>query len=112
LGISYLLAQRLPNLSNLDDAAMGATAAFALLFMGMMLMVSRRLAISQVIGFLVIENGIFMYQLTQTHDMPFIVEMGILLDVLVAVMIAGLFLVRIKMSFEHIDVTQLTNLKD
>jgi hydrogenase-4 component E len=44
--------------------------------------------------------------------MPFIVEMGILLDVLVAVMIAGLFLVRIKMSFEHIDVTQLTNLKD
>jgi hydrogenase-4 component E len=112
LGISYLLAERLPNLSSTDDAGMGATAALGLLFMGMTLMVSRRLAINQVIGFLVIENGIYMYQLTQTRDMPFIVEMGILLDVLVGVMVAGMLLFRIQKNFEHIDVTQLTRLKD
>jgi hydrogenase-4 membrane subunit HyfE len=44
--------------------------------------------------------------------MPMIVEMGILLDVLVGVMIAGLLLFRIKKSFEHIDVSQLTQLRD
>jgi hydrogenase-4 component E len=112
LGISYLLAQRLPNLANESDATMGATGAFSLLLMGMLLMVTRKLAVNQVLGFLVIENGIFMFSLTQTRDMPLIVEMGILLDVLVGVMIAGLLLFRIKKSFEHIDVTQLTHLKD
>jgi hydrogenase-4 component E len=49
---------------------------------------------------------------TQTWGMPMIVEMGVLLDVLVGVMIAGLLVFRIQKSFEHIDVTQLTELKD
>ena len=111
LAFSHLLAQNLPNLANAHDT-MGSTASLGLLFMGMLMMVSRKLAINQVIGFLVFENGIFMYSLTQTRDMPLIVEMGILLDVLVAVMIAGLLLFRIQKSFEHIDVTQMTHLKD
>ncbi len=111
LALSHLLAQRLPNLASANDT-MGSTASLGLLFMGMLMMVSRKLAINQVIGFLVFENGIFMYSLTQTRDMPLIVEMGILLDVLVAVMIAGLLLFRIQKSFEHIDVTQMTHLKD
>lgn len=112
LAISYLMAQRLPNLANETDATMGATGALSLLLMGMLLMVTRKLAVNQVLGFLVLENGIFMFSLTQTRDMPLLVEMGILLDVLVGVMIAGLLLFRIKRSFEHIDVTQLTHLKD
>jgi hydrogenase-4 component E len=112
LAISYLLAQRLPNLANVNDATMGSTASLALLLMGILMMLSRKLAISQVIGFLVLENGIYMYQLTQTRDMPLIIEMGILLDVLVMVMLAGVLLFRIQKSFEHIDVTQLTHLKD
>jgi hydrogenase-4 membrane subunit HyfE len=58
------------------------------------------------------ENGIYLFALTQTHGMPMIVEMGILLDVLVGVMITGLLLFNIKKSFEHIDVTQLTDLRD
>lgn len=112
LALSYVLALHLPNLVNANDASMGSTASLGLLFMGMLMMVSRKLAINQVIGFLVFENGIFLFSLTQTRDMPLIVEMGILLDVLVGVMIAGLLLFRIQKSFEHIDVTQLTHLKD
>jgi hydrogenase-4 component E len=87
-------------------------AAMSLLFTGVLLMLTRKLAISQIIGFLVMENGIYLFALTQTHGMPMIVEMGILLDVLVGVMITGLLLFNIKKSFEHIDVTQLTDLRD
>ena len=83
-----------------------------LLLVGMLLMMTRRLAVSQVIGFLVLENGIFLYALTQTHGIPLMVEMGMLLDVLVGVMIAGLVIFRLNRSFEHIDVTQLRGLKD
>jgi hydrogenase-4 component E len=89
-----------------------AGMALAELFTGMLLMLTRRLALSQVIGFLVLENGIFLYALTQTHGMPLMVEMGVLLDVLVGVMVAGLIIFRLNRSFEHIDVTQLRGLRD
>ena len=56
-----------------------AGMALALLLIGMLLMLTRRLAISQVVGFLVLENGIFLYALTQTHGMPLMVEMGVVL---------------------------------
>jgi hydrogenase-4 membrane subunit HyfE len=113
LGISYVLAQQLPTPSWLaQSGTMGSTAAFALIFIGMMLMVTRKIAVNQVIGFLVIENGIYLFSLTQTGGMPMLVEMGVLLDLLVGIMIAGLLLHRIKSSFEHIDVTKLTELRD
>jgi hydrogenase-4 component E len=112
LGVSYLLAAQLPGLSLADDTRIGAMAAMSILFTGILLMLTRKLAISQIIGFLVMENGIYLFALTQTHGMPMIVEMGVLLDVLVGVMITGLLLFGIKKSFEHIDVTQLTDLKD
>ena len=112
LGASYLLAAQLPGLGVEGDSRIGAMAGMSLLFTGILLMLTRRLAISQIIGFLVMENGIYLFALTQTFGMPMIVEMGILLDVLVGVMITGLLLFGIKKSFEHIDVTQLTDLKD
>ena len=112
LGISYLLALQLPGLPGDPDSRMGATAAMSLLFSGVLLMLTRRIAVSQIIGFLVIENGVYLFALTQTQGMPMIVEMGVLLDVLVGVMITGLLLFRIQKSFEHIDVTQLTELRD
>jgi hydrogenase-4 component E len=88
-----------------------AGMALALLLIGMLLMLTRRLAISQIIGFLVLENGIFLYALTQTSGMPLMVEMGVVFDVLVGVMVAGLVIFRLNRSFEHIDVTKLTGLK-
>jgi hydrogenase-4 component E len=112
MGGSYLLAAQLPGLVTDGDSRFGATAAMSLLFTGVLLMLTRKFALSQILGFLVIENGIYMFALTQTQGMPMIVEMGVLLDVLVGVMIAGLITFRIKKSFEHIDVSQLTELTD
>jgi hydrogenase-4 membrane subunit HyfE len=89
-----------------------AGMALALLFIGMLLMLTRRLAISQVVGFLVLENGIFLYGLTQTHGVPLVIELGIVLDILVGVMVAGLVIFRLNRSFEHIDVTQLRGLRE
>jgi hydrogenase-4 membrane subunit HyfE len=93
-------------------SSMAASASASLLLTGLLLMLTRRTALSQIIGFLVIENGIYLFAMTQTTGMPLIVEMGILLDVLAGVMIAGLVAFRIQKSFEHIDVTQLAELKD
>lgn len=112
LGLSYLFTRGLPTPAGAHQGWPGATAAISLLLTGLVLMLTRKVALSQIIGFLVIENGIYLFAITQTHGMPLIVEMGMLLDLLAAVMIAGLLIFRIKRSFEHIDVSQLAELKD
>lgn len=94
-------------IGNTGEAGM----ALALVLVGMLLMISRRLAISQVVGFLVLENGIFLYGLTQTPGMPLLIEMGVIFDVLVGVLVAGLVIFRLNRSFEHIDVTQFRGLR-
>ena len=85
--------------------------AVALLLLGMILMITRRLAVSQIIGFLELENGIFFYTIGQPHTMPIVVEIGVLMDVLSAVMLAGILVFKINRTFEHIDVAELKELK-
>lgn len=108
LTAGYFLA---PSIAAPLGHAGAAGMALALLLIGMLLMITRRLALSQIIGFLVLENGIFLYGLTQTHGMPLLVEMGVVFDMLVGVMVAGLVIFRLNRSFEHIDVTQLRGLR-
>lgn len=79
---------------------------------GLFLIVARRKAITQVIGFLVLENGIFTFGMTMLHEAPFLVEMGILLDVFVAVFVMGIAIFHIQREFDHIDADRLTILKD
>jgi hydrogenase-4 component E len=112
LGISYLLSAQFPGLLDDSDGRIAAMAAMSILFTGVLLMLARKVAISQIVGFLVLENGVFLFALTQTHGMPLMIDMGILLEVLAGVMIAGLLVFRIKKSFEHIDVTQMTELRE
>jgi hydrogenase-4 component E len=109
LAVAYFIAPRFAVTAMGNAGAAGV--ALALLLIGMLLMITRRLALSQVIGFLVLENGIFLYGLTQTHGMPLLLEMAIAFEVLVAVMIAGLVINRLNRSFEHIDVTELRGLR-
>jgi hydrogenase-4 component E len=112
LGVSYLLSYQLPGLPGDHESHLGAVSAMSILFTGVLLMLARRIAISQITGFLVLENGIYLFALTQTHGMPLIIEMGALLELLGGVMIFGLLTFRIKKSFEHIDVTQLSELRE
>lgn len=94
-----------------EEVSLSAIPAAGLILIGMILMVSRRLAVSQILGFLVLENGIFLYTISQPHSMPLLVELGVLLDVLAGTMLAGLLAFRIRDSFEHIDVTELRQLQ-
>ncbi|MBI5031341.1 MAG: hypothetical protein HZB51_12495 [Chloroflexi bacterium] len=85
--------------------------AFAGVLIGLFVTVNRRRALTQILGFLTLENGIFLLALLATYGVPFIVEAGIFLDVLVAVLIMEVFVYRIKENFDSIDVGQMGELK-
>ena len=74
-------------------------------------MISRKKAIGQIIGFLVIENGLFTAAVLSTEGMPMIVELGIFFDLLTAVLIMGILVFRINENFETIDLDKLKNLR-
>jgi hydrogenase-4 component E len=86
-------------------------AAVALVLTGCFLMVSRKKALMQVIGLLVLENGIFLAALTTVFGMPLVIEIGIFFDLLMGVFLMGLFVFRIRDTFDHLDVTKLRRLK-
>ena len=79
---------------------------------GLFLIVSRKTALMQVVGYLVLENGIYIFGMALAQEEPLLVEMGILLDVFVAVFVMGIAIFHISREFDHIDVDQLTSLKD
>ena len=86
-------------------------ASVALILTGAFLMVSRKKALMQVIGLLVLENGIFLAALTTTFGMPLVIEIGIFFDLLMGVFLMGLFVFRIRDTFDHLDVSKLRKLR-
>jgi len=86
--------------------------ALSTLFFGLYLIASRRKIITHVMGYMVIENGVFVLSLAVGNDMPMLVNMGIMLDIFASVLILGIFLNRIGDVFKDVDVDQLSNLKD
>jgi hydrogenase-4 component E len=93
----------------LSQATLGI-ACFVLLT-GVFLMVTRVKALAQVIGLLLAENGVFLAATVIPGGMPFFVEIALFFDILVSVMILGLFIYRINAIFTHIDVSKLSGLK-
>jgi len=82
------------------------------LFTGLVLIVSRRKAITQALGYLVFENGIYVFGIATVGEIPTLVEFGVLLDVFVAVFVMGIAIFHIHREFDHIDVDRLNLLKD
>lgn len=85
--------------------------AFAGVLVGFFVTVNRRRALTQILGFLVLENSIFLLALLCTYGVPFIVEMGVFLDVLVAVLILEVFTYRIKENFDSTEVDRMETLR-
>jgi hydrogenase-4 component E len=85
--------------------------ALSTIFTGLFLVVSRRKALTQVIGYLVFESGIYMFGITAVGEIPFLVEFGVLLDAFVAVFVMGIAMNHISREFDHIDADQLSSLK-
>ncbi len=86
-------------------------AAIFLILNGLFLMISRRKAVMQVLGYLVLENGIFVFGLSAVTHTPLLVELGVLLDAFVAVFVMGIAVFRINREFSDIAVDQMDALK-
>jgi len=85
--------------------------SISIILIGLFFMISRKKAIGQIIGFLVIENGIFITAMFVTDGMPFVVDMGIFIDMITAVLIMGVMVFRINEKFDSINIDKLKNLK-
>ena len=86
--------------------------ALSSLFTGLYFIATRRKIITHVMGYLVIENGVFVLSLAVGNEMPMLVNLGIMLDIFASVLILGIFLNKIGDYFKDVDVDQLTSLKD
>jgi len=86
--------------------------ALACVLLSFMMMITRAKAIPQVVGFLSMENGLFFAATSATYGMPMVVELGIALDVLVGILILGVFMFQIREQFDSLDIRHLEKLKD
>ncbi|MCP9473585.1 MAG: hydrogenase, partial [Nitrospira sp.] len=86
--------------------------ALAIVLIGLFTMIARQKAVTQLVGFLVVENGLFLGATAATHGMPFVVELGVFFDVLVAALIAGIYTNRLQDAFDSVDTSHLTGLKE
>jgi hydrogenase-4 component E len=86
--------------------------ALACVLLSFMMMITRSKAVPQVVGFLAMENGLFFAAVAATYGMPMVVELGIALDVLVGILILGVFLFQIREQFDSLDIRHLERLKE
>jgi hydrogenase-4 component E len=86
--------------------------AMACVMLSCLMMITRRKAIPQVVGFLSMENGLFFAATSATYGMPMVVELGIALDVLVGMLILGVFFFQIREQFDSLDLKHLEKLRE
>ena len=86
--------------------------AIAVILLSFLTMIVRRKAMSQVVAFLSMENGLFFGAMSATYGMPMVVELGVALDVLVAMLVLGVFFFQIREQFDSLDLHHLESLKE
>jgi hydrogenase-4 component E len=86
--------------------------ALATVMIGLLMMITRKHAVTQIIGFLALENGLFFAATSATYGMPLVVELGVALDILIAAFIFGIFFFHIHTTFDSLDVEQMARLKE
>lgn len=111
IGMAFFISSKL-DLPPEKAARLLVPAAFSIVMIGFLLLVSRFKAITQVIGYLIMENGIFLFALLLLEKTPLLVEMGILLDIFVGVLVMGVVINHINQEFGSASTLNLTNLRD
>ncbi len=106
----YAIARPLVALSQLPTRA-GMPLAMGLVLVSLFVVISRKKALTQVIGFLMLENGLALLAVLGTYGIPLIVELGVFLDVLMGFLVMQIFIYQIHETFESIDVEQLNRLR-
>lgn len=108
---AFLFADQLPLLQDHHSGIL-VPASLATMLAGFLLLMTRRKAITQVVGYLMLENGIFIFGVLLSTAMPLVVEAAILLDLLVAVFVMGIVLNHVNREFSTINVERLSALKE
>lgn len=110
-GLAVLFAGTLP-LAPEHVGSLLIPTSLSTVLAGFILLTTRRKAITQVAGYLVLENGIFVMGLALIEAMPFLVEIGVLLDLLVGIFVMGIVVQQISREFPTLDTTRLSRLKE
>ena len=109
-GASLALAGRLPTVGN--PAALLVPASLATILTGFIVLTTRVKALTQVLGYLILENGVFIFGILLLDAMPFLVEVGVLLDLFVAIFVMGIIISHISREFASISTDRLSTLKE
>jgi hydrogenase-4 component E len=109
--VSFAFAGRLP-LPTPEKHPLLVPTSLATVWTGLLLVVSRRKAVAQVLGFLVLENGVFVFGVLLADFMPVMVEAGVLLDLFAAVFVMGIVMFHINREFASLDTERLSALRD
>jgi hydrogenase-4 component E len=110
-GLAVVFAGTLP-LAEEHVGSLLVPASLATILTGFIVLTTRRKAITQVAGYLILENGIFIMGLTLVEAIPFLVEVGVLLDLLVGIFIMGIMIYQINREFASLDTDRLSHLRD
>jgi len=111
LGVSLWLGTKLPLFSAGNGSYLIVPAALTTLFTGLFLIIARKNALNQCLGYIIMENGIYTFGIVSVVEIPLLVELGILLDVFVAVFVMGIAIYHINREFDHLDSDRLNVLK-
>jgi hydrogenase-4 component E len=110
LALAFAISARLPAGGVVEPLLV--PVALATVMIGLVVLTTRRKALTQVVGYLILENGIYLFGLTQTESVPFLLEVGVLLDIFAGVFIMGIVVFHINREFDSLDSARLTELKD
>ena len=113
-GLSFGVANRLPAAGSPHDASVSllVPVALATLLCGLLVLTTRSKAVTQVVGYLMLENGVYLFGLTLVGRISFLVDVGVLLDVFVAVFIMGIVVFHINREFDSISAENLVELRE
>ena len=110
-GLAIVFAGTLP-LAEQHVGSLLVPASLSTVLTGFIILTTRRKAITQVAGYLILENGIFIMGLTLVEAIPFLVEVGVLLDLWVGIFVMGIMIYQINREFASLDTTRLSHLKE
>jgi hydrogenase-4 component E len=110
LAIAFAIARRLPLPEQVS--ALLVPVAMSTVIIGLLVLTTRVKAITQVVGYLMLENGIYGFGLTLAERVPLLVELGVLLDIFVGVFVMGIVVFHINREFDSLSSAHLTELKD
>ena len=113
-GLILIAYYSMQSIIKFENAFMGhcLPVSLAITLLGFFVMIIRKKAITQILGLLAMEDGLFFAALSTSYGMPLIVELGVFFDILVSVIIMGIYVYRIKETFDSIDTDSLRELKE